>query len=141
MKLVSDYNPGTYEDSMFKKFVELLPGLDDAEFEGELHIDFSRGATLPGLQVIKEEWQKLIKMFPEKPGTKTLIVEETVDPRTEWRFEIAIEKRESSYWEKDDYIIFTHADGTKNDVGLFVYLWSRKNELAVPIPELDEATE
>lgn len=124
MPLISDYIENVYSSIVLEKFTQLLTPLGIPS--EDIHVDFESGITLTGLQVLKEKFHELVADIPAVSGTKTMIIQEVIDPRGANDLGCSAQLR---YVDVMGYYIYTEVSRSS----LFVWLWNTGTKLVYPL--------
>lgn len=134
MPLVSGNKEGVYGSEVLKRFIDMLPPSNIPE--EDIVVNFKSGITPTGLQVLKEMFHELVTRITAVSGTKTINIQEIIDPRGAKDLGCSAQQR---YTDAMGYRIYTEASRLGQSVGLFVWLWNMDTELVYPLEDEDEA--
>ena len=130
MPLVSSNKEGVYGSEVLKIFIDMLPPSNIPE--EDIVVSFKSGITPTGLQVLKEMFHELVTRITAASGTKTINIQEIIDPRGAKDLGCSAQQR---YTDAMGYHIYTEVSRLGQSVGLFVWLWNTDTELVYPLED------
>lgn len=130
MPLKSDYKKNVYSSIVLEIFKNMLPPSNIPE--EDIVVNFKSGITPTGLQVLKEMFHELVTRITAVSGTKTINIQEVIDPRGAKDLRCSTQQR---YTDAMGYRIYTEVSRLGQSVGLFVWLWNTNTELVYPLED------